>query len=89
MRTHILMSLIDEYTKRHFILLQSKIRELQPVHRASLEALLRHLSRVAAHSEKNGMTVNILSSQLCGYFLGFDTVVAGGVHVKARYINLS
>lgn len=86
MHMHILMSRIGEYTKSHFSLLRSKIRELHPVHRASLEAFLQHLFQVAAHSDQNGMTVKILSSQLCGYVLGFDTVVTGGIHVKARYI---
>jgi hypothetical protein len=51
MHMHILMSRIDEYTKNNFSLLRSKIRELHPVHRASLEALLRHLLRVASHSQ--------------------------------------
>jgi hypothetical protein len=54
------MSRIDKYTKNNFSLLRSKIRELHPVHRASLEALLRHLLHVASHSD-NGMTVKELS----------------------------
>jgi hypothetical protein len=86
---HILMSRIDEYTKDNLSLLRSKIRELQPVHKASLEALLRHLFHVASHSDKNGMSVKILSSQLCKYVLGYDTVFAGGIHRKARCANLS
>ena len=89
MHMHTLMSHIDEHTKSHFSLLRSKIRKLHPVHRASLEAFLQHLSRVADHSDHNGMTVKVLSSQLCGHVLGFDTVVTGGIHVKARYVNLS
>lgn len=86
---YILMSRIDEHTKSHFSLLRSKIRDLHPVHRASLEAFLRHLFRVADNSYQNGMTVKVLSSQLCGHVLGFDTVVTGGIHVKARYVDLS
>ena len=89
MHMHIIMSRIDKYTKDNFSLLRSKIRELHPVHRASLKALLRHLLKVASHSDKNGMTVETLSSHLCGYILGFNTVTADGIHVKARHIDLS
>ena len=89
MHMHTLMSHIDEHTKSHFSLLRSKIRELHPVHRASLEALLRHLLKVASHSDKNGMTVKTLSSHLCSYVIGLDTVTADGINVKVRYIDLS
>ena len=87
-RVH-LMSRIDYYTKNNFSFLRSKIRELHPVHRASLEALLRHLLNVTSHSDKNGMTVKTLSSHLCSYVLGLDTVTADGINMKARYIDLS
>ncbi|KAH8989369.1 Rho GTPase activation protein [Lactarius hatsudake] len=50
------------YAKNGFSLLRSKIRELPPVQRASLEALLRHLLRVSSHSDKNGMTVKSLAA---------------------------
>ena len=83
------MSRIDHYTEDNFSLLRSKIRELHPVHRASLEALLRHLLKVASHSDKNGMTVKTLSSHLCSYVIGLDTVTADGINVKVRYIDLS
>ena len=89
MRMHILVSHTDKYAKDNFSLLRSKICELYPVHRASLEALLQHLLLVASHSDKNGMTVETLSSHLCGYILGFNTVTADGIHVKARHIDLS
>ena len=46
---HTLMPRIDEYTGDNFSVLRSKIRELHPVHRASLEALLRHLLNVSSH----------------------------------------
>ena len=87
-RVH-LMSRIDYYTKNNFSFLRSKIRELHPVHRASLEALLRHLLNVTSHSDKNEMTVKTLSSHPCGYVLGLDTVTADGINMKARYIDLS
>ena len=80
---------MDEYTENYLSLLRSKIRELHPVHRASLEALFRPLLHVASYSDKNGMTVKVLSSQLCKYVLGYDTVFSDGNHAKARYIDLS
>ena len=89
MHMHIIMSRIDKYTKDNFSLLRSKIRELHPVHRESLKALLRHLLKVASHSDKNGMTVEILSSHLCGYIFGFNAVTADAINVKARHIDLS
>jgi hypothetical protein len=88
-RVPILMSFIVKYIKNTFSLLRSKIRELHPVYTATLEALLQHLLRVASHSDKNGMTVNVLSTQFCKYVLGLDKITTNGVHVKARYVYLS
>ncbi|KAH8989386.1 hypothetical protein EDB86DRAFT_3081124 [Lactarius hatsudake] len=51
------------YTENDFSLWRSKIRELHPVHRASLGALLRHLLRVSSHSDKNAMTVEALAAR--------------------------
>ncbi|KAH9010250.1 hypothetical protein EDB84DRAFT_1406552 [Lactarius hengduanensis] len=50
------------YTANDFLLLRSKIRKLHPVQRASLGAFMRHLLRVAAHSDKNAMTVRALAT---------------------------
>jgi len=50
------------YAENDFPLLRSKIRELHPVQRASLEALLLHFFRVASHSDQNGMIVEALAS---------------------------
>ncbi len=77
---HTLMSHIARNT---FSLLRSKIRELHLVHRASLEALLRHLLRVASHSDKNAMTVEALAAQFCYTVLRGNIVLQDGVHVKA------
>ncbi|KAI9439448.1 hypothetical protein BJY52DRAFT_1421308 [Lactarius psammicola] len=52
---------IATYTENDFSLLRSKIRELHPVQRASLEVLLRHLLHVASHSDSNAMTVEELA----------------------------
>ena len=78
---------IVRYTENDFSLLRSKIRELHPVHRASLETLLRHLSRVASHSDNNSMTVKALATQF-SYPILRGNEVLDGVHVKARSINL-
>ncbi|KAN0140268.1 hypothetical protein V8E53_002164 [Lactarius tabidus] len=50
------------YTATNLSLLRSKIRDLHPVQRASLGALLQHLLRVASHSEKNKMSVTTLAT---------------------------
>ncbi|KAF8269719.1 Rho GTPase activation protein [Lactarius quietus] len=52
-----------KYTENKCSVLRSRIRELHPFHRASLEALLRHLCRVASRSDKNVMTVEALAIQ--------------------------
>ncbi|KAI9439453.1 Rho GTPase activation protein [Lactarius psammicola] len=49
------------YTKNNFSLLRSKIDELHPVQRASLGALMQHLSRVTSHSDKNAVNVEALA----------------------------
>ena len=64
-----------------------KIRELHPVHRASLGALLRHLFHVASHSDINGMTVEMLADKFCFAVLRGDEVVKEGVDVKVHCID--
>ncbi|KAH9169276.1 Rho GTPase activation protein [Lactarius sanguifluus] len=70
------------YIENDYSVLRSKIRELHPVHRASLEAILRHLFLVASHSDKNAMSVKALAGQFCYTILRGNTVSEGGVHVK-------
>ncbi|KAH9008428.1 Rho GTPase activation protein [Lactarius deliciosus] len=70
------------YTENDYSVLRSKIRELHPVHRASLEVILRHLFLVASHSDKNAMSVKALAGQFCYTILRGNTVSEGGVHVK-------
>ena len=72
------------HTETEFSLLRSKIRELHPVHRASLEALLRHLLRVASHLDTNEMTVEALAAEF-HYGVLRGSIVKDGV--KARCIN--
>jgi hypothetical protein len=87
MQIHILMPCIDEYNNKNLSLLRTKIRELHPVHRASLRALLRHLFLVASHSDNNAATVKFLSCLFYGHVLGFYLVYEGGKEVKVRYID--
>ncbi|KAI9456984.1 hypothetical protein BJY52DRAFT_526951 [Lactarius psammicola] len=70
------------YIKNDFSMLRSKIRELHPVHRASLGALLRHLLRVASRSNKNAMTVEALASHFRYAVLRGRLILQDGVHVK-------
>ncbi len=83
------MSRIARYTENDFSLLRSKIREIHPVHRASLGALLRHLLRVASHSDKNAMTVEALATEFRYPILRGNRVLQDGVNAKARCVALS
>ena len=78
---------IAKYTENNFSLLRSKIHELHSVHRASLEALLRHLSCVASHSDKNEMTVEALAAKFCYIVFRGNEVLQDDVHVKVRRID--
>ena len=88
MHIHVLMSCVDEYTKNNFSLIRSKIHELHPVHRASLEILLRHLLRILRHSDKNGVTVEELSTRFCHYVLGGYGFWDRDINLKVRCIDL-
>jgi hypothetical protein len=79
---------IDEYNYENLSLLRLKIRELHPVHRASLRALLLHLFRVASHSDNNGATVKLLSLLFRGYVLGVYMVFESCGEMKACCIDL-
>ena len=81
-RVYILMSRIARYTENDFALFRSKIRELHPVHRASLGALLRHLLCVA-RSDKNSMTLKVLAAQFRYAVLRGNLVLQEGVDMKA------
>ena len=80
-----LMSRIAKYTENDCSALRSKIRELHPFHRTSLQALLRHLFRVVAHSDKNAMTLDALAARFCYTILRGNAVLEGDVHAKARF----
>ncbi|KAH9037706.1 RhoGAP domain-containing protein [Lactarius hengduanensis] len=83
------------YTENDCSVLRSRIRELHPVHRASLEVLLRHLLRVASHSDSNAMTVEALAGQFCytvfsgecsvGRWRSCEETGHGGSHPKCTH----
>ena len=84
---HVLMSCIARNPETNFSLLQSKIRELHPVHRDTLGALLRHLLRVTSHSDKAEIRwlANVFSyAVLRGSHFSED-----GIRLKVRCIDLS
>ena len=83
-KSPILMSRIARYTANDCSALRSKIRELHPCHKASLEVILRHLFRVASRSDKNTMTLEALAARFCYTILRGNAVTEDGVHVKAR-----
>ena len=87
-RFHILISCIAKYAENDFSLLRTKIRELHPVHRASLGALLRHLLRVASHSDKNAMTVEELAAKFRYIVLRGNEIIIEGVHIKVHCVDL-
>ncbi|KAI9448586.1 hypothetical protein H4582DRAFT_2052008 [Lactarius indigo] len=68
----------NRYTENGFWLLRSKICELHPVHRASLQALLQHLWRISSHSDKNVTTVEALAGNLRSAVLRGSTVLQDG-----------
>ncbi|KAH8986341.1 hypothetical protein EDB92DRAFT_2116474 [Lactarius akahatsu] len=70
------------YTANDFSILRSKIRKLHPVQRASLGAFMRHLLRVAAHSDKNAMTIRALATLFRYHVLRGNEVLQDGVYVK-------
>ncbi|KAI9429823.1 Rho GTPase activation protein [Lactarius indigo] len=72
----------NRYIENDFSLWRSKIRELHPVHRASLGTLLRHLLRVSTHSDKNAMTAEVLAARFRYGVLRGDQVIQDGVRVK-------
>ncbi|KAH8989389.1 Rho GTPase activation protein [Lactarius hatsudake] len=75
------------FPENNFSLLRSKIRELRPIHRASLCALLRHLLRVSTHSDTNATTVEALAGYLRYVVLRGGAVLQDGVHIKGLVLE--
>ena len=68
---------IADHAANDFVVLRSKIRRLPGVHRASLKALVEHLSRIASHSEKNKMDAKNLAIVFRPVVFGEDEVPQG------------
>ena len=54
------------------------MRRLPSVHQATLKAVVEHLARVAAQSEKNKMDVRNLAIVFGGVIFGEDEIPKGG-----------
>lgn len=61
-------------------MLRSRIHALPGIHRASLGALLWHLSRIISHSNKNGMDSKNLASIFAPLVFGDDENLQGGLN---------
>jgi len=68
---------IDDHAANDFVVLRSKIRRLPAVHRASLKALLEHLSRVASHADTNKMDAKNLAIVFSPVVFGEDEIPQG------------
>ncbi|KAK7694250.1 hypothetical protein QCA50_001430 [Cerrena zonata] len=69
---------LDEHISNDFQLLRSKIRRLPPVHQATLKAIVEHLARVAAKSEKNKMDSRNLAIVFGSVIFGEDNLPKDG-----------
>ncbi|KAG2370245.1 hypothetical protein BDR07DRAFT_1386850 [Suillus spraguei] len=67
-----------EHQSSHFVLLRSKIRRLPAVHRATLRALVEHLTRVASNADKNKMDAKNLAIVFGAVIFGEDEIPKGG-----------
>ncbi|KAH8989334.1 Rho GTPase activation protein [Lactarius hatsudake] len=75
------------YIENDCSVLRSKIRELHPVHWASLGVLLRHLFRVSSHSDKNAMSVEALAVQFRYSVFRGNAILEGGQLVMEDLIQ--
>lgn len=67
----------EGHISNNFRLLRSKIRRLPPVHQATLKAILEHLAKVAAHSDKNKMDAKNLAIVFGSVIFGEDDMPKG------------
>lgn len=73
---------LASYTENDFSWLRSKIQGLPASHKASLEALLQHLSLVSSHADGNGMGPQDLASAFALHVFGRGEVLQGSVDVR-------
>lgn len=70
--------------------MRSKIRRLPTIHRETLRAIVEHLARVAAFSEKNKMDVRNLAIVFGTVIFGEEDIPKGGdlLSVNIKVFNL-
>jgi len=66
------------HQSNNFMLLRAKMRRLPVVHQATLKAIVEHLARVTALSEKNKMGPKNLAIVFGGVIFGEDEIPKGG-----------
>ncbi|KAK2461694.1 hypothetical protein APHAL10511_006157 [Amanita phalloides] len=69
---------LNEHKANHFALLRAKMRRLPPVHFAVLKALIVHLARVVAFSDKNKMDAKNLAIVFGSVVFGEDELPKAG-----------
>ena len=74
---NLMSSHIADHAANDFVVLRSKIRRLPGVHKASLKALVEHLSRVASHAAKNKMDAKNLAIVFSPVVFGEDEIPQG------------
>ncbi|KII93467.1 hypothetical protein PLICRDRAFT_121785 [Plicaturopsis crispa FD-325 SS-3] len=67
-----------DHVSNNFVLLRAKMRRLPPVHQATLKALVEHLARVCAHTEKNKMDAKNLAIVFGSVIFGEDDMPKPG-----------
>lgn len=68
--------------------MRSKIRRLPVVHRETLRALVEHLSRVAAFSDKNKMDIRNLAIVFCTVIFGEEDIPKGGDLLSVQNVKV-
>ncbi|KAJ7139686.1 hypothetical protein C8R44DRAFT_309860 [Mycena epipterygia] len=66
-----------DHQSNNFMLLRSKMRRLPPVHQATLRAIVEHLARVVAFSDKNKMDAKNLAIVFGVVIFGEDEIAKG------------
>ncbi|KAF9478021.1 RhoGAP-domain-containing protein [Pholiota conissans] len=77
----------EDHLLNDFMLLRSKIRRLPPVHQATLKAIIEHLARVAAKSEKNKMDPKNLAIVFGSVIFGEDEMPKAGDLLSVQYVK--
>lgn len=78
----------DEQIASNFVLIRSKIRRLPPVHQSTLKAIIEHLARVAAKSNKNKMDAKNLAIVFGPVIFGDDEIPKGGDLLSVQTVKV-